>query len=97
MSSPGEMNPESDEFQQHASRPSFVIGQHDSSRWEVLSEKQHSHIVSCGVSLLRLRGKGKPRVGACADRLTPFSSTSPRRPSPTATSTAVSWICTTPT
>ncbi|KAL8409541.1 hypothetical protein RB594_007835 [Gaeumannomyces avenae] len=52
MSTPGEMNPESYEFQQPIGRPNFVIGQHDSDRRDVLSEKQHSHVLSCGFNFL---------------------------------------------
>ncbi|KAK3343941.1 methyltransferase-like protein [Lasiosphaeria hispida] len=45
MSSDGHLNPESDNFEM---RPSFCIGQHDSTRSETLTDGQYSHVLNSG-------------------------------------------------
>lgn len=50
MSSREEMNPESEDFEQ--GRPSFYIGQHDSTRKETLTDAQQDQVLDSGVSCL---------------------------------------------
>lgn len=47
-SSDAALNPESEEFQQ--GRPTFFIGQHDSTRTHTLSDNQHAQVLNAGVS-----------------------------------------------
>jgi protein arginine N-methyltransferase 5 len=47
MASGGRLNPESDNFE---NRPTFYIGQHDSNRFEPLTEEQYNQVLNSGVS-----------------------------------------------
>ena len=51
MSSTGSLNPETDSFE---GRPAFYIGQHDSTRLDVLTEDQYTQVLNSGVSPTRL-------------------------------------------
>jgi len=42
------LNPESEDFQQ--GRPTFFIGQHDSTRTCTLTDTQHGQVLNAGVS-----------------------------------------------
>jgi hypothetical protein len=75
MSSGGNLNPESDSFE---NRPVFFIGQHDSARTEVLTDEQYTQVLGSGVS--RLESMVERTV------LTTISSASSLRPSLTSIS-----------
>jgi len=45
--SQGNLNPDADSFE---NRPSFYIGQHDSDRYDVLTDDQYAHVLASGVS-----------------------------------------------
>lgn len=47
MASGAGLNPESEAFE---NRPTFYIGQHDSSRSEPLTEEQYTQVLNSGVS-----------------------------------------------
>ncbi len=46
--SDGHLNPESPSFE---TRPPFYIGQHDTSRFETLTDAQHNIVLNSGVGL----------------------------------------------
>jgi protein arginine N-methyltransferase 5 len=48
MSSSGSLNPESESFE---NRPVFYIGQHDSARFDVLTDDQYTQVLNSGVRL----------------------------------------------
>lgn len=58
MPSSGPLDPESDNFE---SRPTFYIGQHDSTRYEALTDDQYAQVLDSGVSLCAV--KQRPRLG----------------------------------
>lgn len=47
MSSP-DMSADYESFD--AGRPGFVIGNHESGRWDALTDNHHSHVLASGVS-----------------------------------------------
>ncbi|KAK4226996.1 PRMT5 arginine-N-methyltransferase-domain-containing protein [Podospora fimiseda] len=49
MSQVGEFNPASDPYE---SRPTYYIGQHDSNRWEVLTDDQYRQVLSSGFNFV---------------------------------------------
>src|SRR5690348_3344550 len=83
MSSSGSLNPESETFE---NRPAFYIGQHDSARFDVLTDDQYTQVLNSGVS---------PTAACTAfgSMLTGNSFASSQRLSRTSISSTVSWPC----
>lgn len=90
MPSSGSLNPESEAFAQI--RPTFWIGQHDSSRTEALTDGQYTQVLNAGVGPLSCHD---PRHGTSSTK-TLLSSDSPPRQSPMNTSTSASRSSTAP-
>lgn len=90
MPSDGSLNPESEDFshtpQTPQYRPTFWVGQHDSSR-DALTDGHYDHILNTGVSK-HLVVNYTLEIQAINRAPPPSSLVLPRRPSPTNTFTS---------